>query len=429
MVHRLTATDAAARIRARELSAETLVRACLDRIAAREETVGAWTYLDADAALEAARRSDRVAPAGPLHGVPIAVKDIIDTHDMPTGLGFAPYAARRPVWDAACVAACRQAGAIVLGKTVTTEFAYFKAGKTRHPHDPQATPGGSSSGSAAAVADFMAPLAFGSQTAASLIRPAAFCGVAGYKASHGEFALSGIRPFAESFDSLGVLARSVQDLALMRRVLQGGDAPAATGDGPTNAPRLAFYRSEQWPALEPAARVALEDVVARLAAQGACCDEIDPPPSFLPVVEAHRTVMAYEAARNYRHERRCHEHELSEAFHQLCDVGERLSRDDYLAARHGMAIAKQEFDRLFAGYDAWVAPSALGEAPPAVSGTGDPIMSRLWTALHAPCVALLIGRGARTLPLGMQLVAPQGHDARLLDVAIWVEDRTRLSSN
>jgi Asp-tRNA(Asn)/Glu-tRNA(Gln) amidotransferase A subunit family amidase len=147
------------------------------------------------------------------------------------------------------------------------------------------------------------------------------------------------------------------------------------------------------------------------------------------VIEAHRTVMAYEAARNYRHERRCHENELSEAFRQLCDAGERLSRDDYLAARRGMAIAKQEFDRLFVGYDAWVAPSALGEAPPAASGTGDPIMSRLWTALHAPCIALPLGRGPRDLPLGLQLVAPQGHDARLLDVAIWVEDRTRLSSN
>ena len=219
MIHELTASDAAARIRSGKLTSVSLVSACLARIEAREREVGAWQFIDPDLALEQARTADRNPSRGALHGVPIGVKDIIDTVDMPTTLGSAIYAGRRPQWDAACVAAVRAAGAIVLGKTVTTEFAYFQPGKTRNPHDLRHTPGGSSSGSAAAVADFMVPIAFGSQTAASVIRPAAFCGVFGYKASFGELSLSGIRPFAESLDTLGIFARSVADIALVRSVL------------------------------------------------------------------------------------------------------------------------------------------------------------------------------------------------------------------
>ena len=196
----LSATEAAARIRAGTLTCESLMRSCLARIELRETQVGAWQFLDADRALERARAADRQAPQGPLHGIPIGVKDIMDTVDMPTGLGSPIYARRQPDWDAACVAALRAAGAIVLGKTVSTEFAYFQPGKTRNPRNLLHTPGGSSSGSAAAVADGMLPLALGSQTAASVTRPAAFCGVYGYKGSHGEFSLSGIRPFAESLD-------------------------------------------------------------------------------------------------------------------------------------------------------------------------------------------------------------------------------------
>ncbi len=419
----LGAAEAARRIRAGTLSSEALVRACLDRIAVREHEVGAWTWLDAERALEAARAADCTSPTGLLHGVPIGVKDIIDTHDMPTGLGFAPYARRQPTWDAACVAACRRAGAIVLGKTVTTEFAYFAAGKTRNPHQLDATPGGSSSGSAAAVADGMVPLAFGSQTAGSLVRPAAFCGVAGYKASHGEFSLSGIRPFAESLDSLGVLARSVEDLRLVRDVLlmrTPEPAPASPASGP---PRIGLVRTPDWDQLEPAARAAVEAMASQLSRAGAVVDNITLPPSFAPLEEAQRTVMAYEACRAYVFECDHHRADLSSAFFALCEQGQRVRTADYQSCLAQIAQARADFARAFEGYGAWLGPAALGEAPLATTGTGDPKLCRAWTALHAPAVALPAATGPRGLPLGVQLLAPKGHDDALLLAADWISAR------
>lgn len=420
----LSAADAAVRIRAREITSESVVRACLDRIAAREHAVGAWSYLDPERALDAAREADRTPPRGPLHGVPIGVKDIIDTFDMPTTLGFAPYASRRPVWDAACVAACRRAGAIVLGKTVTTEFAYFSPGKTRNPHALSATPGGSSSGSAAAVADGMVPVAFGSQTAASVIRPAAFCGIVGYKASHGEFSLSGIRPFAESHDSLGILARTVADVSLVRRVLlQDPPDDAANAEVENSPPRLALCRTPHWDRLDAVARTNVEAVTTALADAGAQIDAIELTDAFATIADDHRAVMAYEAARNYAFECDQRTNELSVAFRALCDEGRRLSRTAYRGAQQRIAAAGGELVDLFGRFDAWIAPSALGEAPPFEAGTGDPLMSRIWTALHLPCLALPGGIGARGLPLGIQLVALAGMDDHLLAVGHWCAPR------
>jgi Asp-tRNA(Asn)/Glu-tRNA(Gln) amidotransferase A subunit family amidase len=297
LIGALSASRAAAQIRAGTLSCEELMLSCLARIAQREPQVGAWQFLDATRALERARAADKLAPQGPLHGIPVGIKDIIDTVDMPTTLGSQIYAKRQPQWDAACVAALRAAGAIVLGKTVSTEFAYFQPGKTRHPHDLLHTPGGSSSGSAAAVADFMVPVALGSQTAASVTRPAAFCGVYGYKASHGEFSLSGIRPFAESLDSLGVLARSVDDIVLMRSVLLGGipidHRPLAA------PPRLAVCRTAQWSQAEPQAQNALETVVQACRKAGSVVSELELPAQFAGLIDAQKKIMAYEAAHNY----------------------------------------------------------------------------------------------------------------------------------
>lgn len=412
---------AARRIRAGTLSSEALVRSCLERIDEREAVVGAWSWMDAERALAAAREADRKPLAGPLHGVPIAVKDIIDTFDMPTGLGFGPYAARQPSWDAACVAACRRAGAIVLGKTVTTEFAYFAPGKTRNPNDLEATPGGSSSGSAAAVADGMVPLAFGSQTAGSLVRPAAFCGIYGYKGSHGEFSLSGIRPLSESLDSLGVLARCIEDLQLLRDVLLDRRAaePAAA---PAHPLRLGLYRGAHWDALEPAARAAVETAVERLRAAGARVDVLDPPASLAPIEEAQRTVMAVEAAQAYVFECSRYPEQLSPQFRALCEQGRAIPRARYREALGRIAIAQADFARAFAGFDAWIAAATLGEAPPAIQGTGDPVLCRPWTALQAPAVALPAGRGPRGLPLGVQLLAPQGSDDALLAAAAAVDE-------
>jgi Asp-tRNA(Asn)/Glu-tRNA(Gln) amidotransferase A subunit family amidase len=415
----LGAAEAARRIRAGTLSSEALVRSCLERIAAREPAVGAWTWIDPRQALDAAREADRKEPAGPLHGVPIGVKDIIDTVDMPTGLGFAPYAHRRPSWDAACIAACRRAGAIVLGKTVTTEFAYFAPGKTRHPVDLDATPGGSSSGSAAAVADGMVPLAFGSQTAGSLVRPAAFCGVYGYKGSHGEFSLTGIRPLAESLDSLGMLARCIEDLRLLRDVLLDRPVPEAA-DNAARVPRLGLYKTPHWEAVQPAARAAVEAAVERLSQAGARVETLDPPASIEQMEDAQRTVMAYEAAHGYVFECTRYARELSPQFRALCDQGRAIPRGRYLEALGHIAIAQADFGRAFAGFDAWIAAAALGEAPRAREGTGDPVLSRPWTALQSPAVAIPAGLGPRGLPLGVQLLAPKGSDDVLLATAAWV---------
>src|SRR5437016_9921450 len=246
----LSARDAAREIAAGRLTATTLVAACLERIAAREPVVGAWHHLDPDATLAAARRCDASPPSGPLHGVPIAVKDLIDTVDMPTGYGSPIYQENRPAADAACVALARAAGAVVLGKTVTTEFACFTAGKTANPHNPAHTPGGSSSGSAAAVADGMVPLAFGTQTAGSIIRPAAYCGVVGFKPSFGTIARAGVKPLADSLDTIGTMARNVTDAAFFAGIL-GGRPGLREVTMPDAPPRFGLYRTPMGEDAEP----------------------------------------------------------------------------------------------------------------------------------------------------------------------------------
>src|SRR6059058_4948125 len=263
----LSARAAAQEIAAGRLKAEALTTACLHRIAAREPVVGAWHHLDPEAALAVARHCDASPPSGPLHGIAIAVKDLIDTVDMPTGYGSAIYEGHRPAADAACVALARAAGAIVLGKTVTTEFACFAAGKTANPHDPAHTPGGSSSGSAAAVADFMVPLAIGTQTGGSVIRPAAYCGVVGFKASYSLFPPAGMHPNTESLDTVGIMARSVEDIALFRAALMAipYDPPAM----PERSPRLALCRTPHWDRALPDGKAVLEEAAVRLRAAGA----------------------------------------------------------------------------------------------------------------------------------------------------------------
>src|SRR5579885_2458435 len=253
---RLSARDAARRIAAGTLTAEALMRACLERIQSREATVGAWAHIDPDHALAEARARDQSAQRGPLHGVPIGVKDIMDTADLPTGYGSRAYHGHRPGSDAACVALARAAGAVILGKTVTTEFAAMSPGKTRNPHDPAHTPGGSSSGSAAGVADFMMPLAFGTQTAGSIVRPASFCGVVGYKPSFGLVATAGVKPLAPSLDTIGGFARSVADVALFIAALT--DRRDLVPSAPAARPRIGIYHTEPWDHAQPATAAALE---------------------------------------------------------------------------------------------------------------------------------------------------------------------------
>ena len=419
MIHELTASDAAARIRAGGLTSEALVSACLARIDARESEVGAWQYLDREQAIDQARAADRTQPRGPLHGVPIGVKDIIDTVDMPTTLGSPLYDGRRPQWDAACVAAARAAGAIVLGKTVTTEFAYFQPGKTRNPHGVQHTPGGSSSGSAAAVADFMVTIAFGSQTAASVIRPAAYCGVFGYKASFGELSLSGIRPFAESLDTLGLLARSVADIALLRSVLLG--TPDCAELTPLSAPpKIGVCRTAQWALADPCTRIAVEASAESCRRAGALVSDVELPAHFAALIDAQKVIMAYEAAHNYIFETTHFAHLLSEPLRVLVDAGRRTSRGSYRDAKRAVALASAELVSIVADHDALITPATIGEAPLAETGTGDPVMSRMWTALHVPSLAVPMTKGPRGLPVGVQLIGASGADELLLQLGQWL---------
>ncbi|MGH7112935.1 MAG: amidase, partial [Stellaceae bacterium] len=324
----LSAREAARQIAEGKLTAEALVGAYLDRIAERESVVGAWEYLDRARALTEARQRDREPPRGPLHGVPIAVKDLIDTADMPTAYGSPIYRGHQPAADAACVALARAAGAVVLGKTVTTEFATFTPGKTANPRNPAHTPGGSSSGSAAAVADGMAPLALGTQTAGSVIRPAAFCGVVGYKPSFGLISRAGVKPLADSLDTVGVLARTIDDAAFLAGVLT--ERPASRHLAlPPHAPRFGLYRTPVWNEAEPETAAALDAARAALERAGARVEEIAIAPEHHGLSEAQDKIMGFETVRALADERLRHGAELSPRLAQLLDAGMAVGADEY----------------------------------------------------------------------------------------------------
>jgi Asp-tRNA(Asn)/Glu-tRNA(Gln) amidotransferase A subunit family amidase len=415
---RLTARDAATRIAAGTLTAQALVEACLERIAAREPSVGAWAHLVADQALAEARARDQSAQRGPLHGVPIGVKDIMDTADMPTGYGSRAYRGFRPGADAACVALARAAGAVILGKTVTTEFAALSPGKTRNPHHPAHTPGGSSSGSAAGVADFMMPLAFGTQTAGSIIRPASFCGVVGMKPSFGLIAVAGTKPLAPSLDTVGGFARNVGDMGWFIAALTG--RPGLVPSEPATKPRLAIYRPSPWEQARPETLAALDAARERLSRAGAAIAERPAFAAFERLVPAQQAIMSHEAAHNLAWERLNRVNEIMPRTASLLAEGMAVTAAAYDEARRTAAAARAQLGAFFGEFDAMLVPAAPGEAPP-VATTGDPIFNRPWTLLHLPCITLPSHRSANGLPVGVQLVGRAGDDARLLAIALFAE--------
>jgi Asp-tRNA(Asn)/Glu-tRNA(Gln) amidotransferase A subunit family amidase len=416
----LSAHQAAREIAAGQLRAEALMTACLERIAAREPEIGAWQYLDPEAALEAARRCDASAPSGPLHGIPIAVKDLIDTADMPTGYGSAIYARHRPGADAACVALARAAGAIVMGKTVTTEFACFTPGKTANPRNPAHTPGGSSSGSAAAVADRMAPLAFGTQTAGSVIRPAAFCGVVGYKPSFGTIPRAGVKMLCDSLDTVGTMARNVADAAFFAGVVAG--RPELRNIAPPEAPpRFGLYRTPMWDEAEPEAAAALDHARAALERAGARVEEIAVPQEHRRLTEAQQSIMGFELVRGLAYERLQHSAELSPPLAQLLDAGLAVGAPEYDAAIAETAMSRARLDGFFGSCDAMLTPAAPGEAPRGLGHTGNPVFNRMWTLLGVPCVTMPAVWSESGLPTGIQLVGRIGDDARLMAAALFAE--------
>ena len=408
--HSLTAAHAARLIAEGKLTSEALVNACLCRIAEREPTVHAWAFLDAELALEQARQRDRETPRGPLHGVPIGVKDIINTADMPTEYGSPIYRGHRPARDADCVARVRSTGAVILGKTVTTEFAWVHPGPTRNPHNPDHTPGGSSSGSAAGVADGMMPLAFGTQTGGSVIRPSSFCGIVGFKPSYDRYGTAGVKPFAPSLDTVGLHARTVEDIALFDAALTGEDGKLEA----KRPARIALCRTPFWSSAEPASRKAVEDAAAALGVN----DEFELPERFTGLFDANLLLMRAEGADSFAAEYRDHRDQISPAALAGIEQGRAISREDLEAGRELQRACIAEFDRLIEGFDALLTPSAPGEAPAGLASTGNALFNRLWTTIHVPCVTLPSARGERGLPVGVQLVGRRGGDRDLLAVAM-----------
>jgi Asp-tRNA(Asn)/Glu-tRNA(Gln) amidotransferase A subunit family amidase len=410
-----------AAIGAGERSAVEVVSSCLERIAEVEDELQAWAHLDPDLALARAAELDRL-PAGrrgPLHGVPVGVKDILDTEDQPTSYGSPIHEGARPARDATAVARLRAAGAVIVGKTVTTEFALFHPGPTRNPHDPSRTPGGSSSGSAAAVAAGCVPVAVGTQTAGSVVRPAAFCGVVGAKPTFAAVPTDGVRPCSHTLDTVGTFGRTVDDAALALGVMAGDVdrfRPVAVGD----RVRLGFVRTPQWELLGPAVQATVEAGVERLA-RDADVVELELPAPFAGLVDAQQTIMGVEAARLLADERRDHPDQLSEQLRAYLDEGASLAPgyDDALTLH---ARCRDRLGEVFAGLDAAIAPAVLDEAPPRAS-TGDPVLCRMWTLLGTPTVAVPGLTGRNGLPLGVQVVAAAGRDAAALGVAAWAAPR------
>jgi Asp-tRNA(Asn)/Glu-tRNA(Gln) amidotransferase A subunit family amidase len=433
----IPAIDVVQALRDGHFSSEQLVQACLQRVDEVDATVQAWAFLDRQHALAQARDCDlrrrRGEPLGPLHGLPIGIKDIIDTGDMPTEDGTVLHAGRIPDVDSAVVAQLRAAGAVILGKTVTTEFAYFTPGKTRNPHDPDRTPGGSSSGSAAAVAAGMVPLAVGTQTNGSVIRPAAFCGVWGFKPSHGMIARRGIQPLSRTLDQVGAFGRSLQDAALLAQHLVGfdGEDPdsrpravppfvAAAGTPPPLPPSIAVVRTPMWEQADSDMREAFDELVDLLGERGT---RLELPGSALEGIDWHRTVMEAEMAFNLEQEYLRAKDRLSDALRALIERGRAVTAVDHQRAIARIKHVNENFDELFDGHDAILTLSATGSAPRGLASTGNPIFCTLWTYCGMPAVNLPLLQDAAGLPLGVQLVGPRGGDARLLRTACWLADR------
>ncbi|MPZ42508.1 MAG: amidase [Betaproteobacteria bacterium] len=420
--NRLSATEALARMRAGTLSAEALMAACLDRIRAREPEVRAWVHLEAAAtALERARAFDPASMRGALAAIPLGVKDVIDSGDMPTQYNSPFYAAFRPRVDAACVAMARREGAIVVGKTVTTEFASRVPGPTCNPHNPEHTPGGSSSGSAAAVADCMVPIAFGTQTGGSVIRPAAYCGVVGYKPTFGSINCAGMKHLSESLDTIGVLARSVEDCALTVHATSGRLLPDfAAAD---HAPRIGLCRTSRWDKASHATHAILERAAQTLSQRGAAVREVALASDFDRLYEEQQTMSNFEMARGLAAEWRAHPALLSEHMRRQIELHIDMPRSRYTEAAQHAVQCRSQFARLLAesAVDVLLTPSAPDEAPKGLASTGDSLFNRNWTLLGAPCVTLPAGTGPNGLPIGVQLVGGRDDDERVLLSAYWAQ--------
>ena len=419
-LHSLSACEAAVRLAQRSLRAEDLVRACLELIDAREPEVQAWQHLASESAIARAKQLDAGAHQGALHGLPIGVKDLLATADMPTGFGSAIYQHHTPAADAACVAVARQQGAVVMGKTVTTEFATFQPNQTRNPLNLAHTPGGSSSGSAAAVADHMVPLALGTQTAGSLIRPASYCGIVAYKPSMGVISRAGAKPLSDTLDVVGTLARDVPDAAFFAAALSGRPALRVkpVHEQISRRLRVGVCRTYEWDQAEAESQNALLHAthVLQNANDVEVCD-ITLPVEFQQLVQAQTQVQLFEQAHNLAHEHIVHFAQLSPRLQGILNSGKAITHAQYDAALQHIARCRSLLTDVLADVDVLLTLSAQGSAPHGLDNTGDPLFCRIWTALHTPSVNVPAAKAANGLPIGLQVVGLPMHDALVLSAA------------
>ena len=409
-LHRLSLVEAAKGIASGTFTSLELVTACLKRIHAREEQVGAWAWLDPDQALAQARACDRRPATTPMYGIPVGVKDIIDTADMPTCYGSQIYNGHYPDEDAECIRLLRQAGAVIMGKTVTTEFAFYAPGKTANPHNPGHTPGGSSSGSAAAVADFHVPVALGTQTSGSIIRPASFNGVFGCKPTYNSYSLDGIHPLAPDLDTLGAFSRSAGDLAVLHDVL--ADRQTSRIPSAILPATVALVRTPAWDDADAQVRESILEFAGRL--KQADIDVIEPDEDLLHgLMEVQQAYLARGAATSLGHITDRHPNQVRPQTRDLVGEGRRV--DESFNARLQDALARGErfLSGIFSRADLVITPSAAGEAPAGLHNTGDPMFNRIWTFLQTPCMNLPLTRAAGGLPIGVQLVCNREEDERL----------------
>ena len=426
--------QAAEVIRDGKISSEDLVSACLDQIAAVEERVGAWAHLDPEHALRQAqdvglaRREGK--GVGPLQGIPVGVKDIFETKDMPTEDGTVLHAGRQPAEDATAVALLREAGAIIMGKTVTAELAVYAPGKTTNPHDPARTPGGSGSGSAAAVSAHMVPLAIGTQTNGSVLRPASYCGVCGYKPTHGLISRHLVLQQSRPLDQVGVFGRTIEDVALITEQLMAFDEhdpdtrPRARpklietmAQEPPVPPELAFVKTPVWDHADKDTQAAFADLVEHL---GENIAELALPAMFNDAISWHRTIMEADLARSFKREYENGKDKLSAILCEMIERGQRCLAVDYNDAVGQVSVLNGILGQIFEKYDAIVTPATTGEAPIGLESTGSPIFCTIWTLCGTPAITLPLLQGASGMPIGVQLVGPKGDDARLLRTARWL---------
>lgn len=417
-LNELSLSEAAGMIATRRISSETLVRACLDRIAQREDDVQAWAALDADHAVAQARDRDSAPARGRLHGVPVGIKDVIDTADFPTQMGSPIYAGYRGRADASCVAMLRAAGAVILGKTITCEFAGVAPGATRNPLNRERTPGGSSSGSGAAVADFMVPLALGTQTGGSVLRPASFCGIIGFKPTYGTINRMGLKFAAESLDTIGLMARRLEDVALSLEVLTQRALPLSLAA--IEPPRIALCQTDLWDKAQPETRFALEYAATFAANAGAKIEELTLPSAFARLSEARETINNAERARSLAWEWASHRQQISPQMTRTIEHGKKISGERYHAALSLAEQCRLELDRILNGFDILLAPCVNGEAPTGLAYAGDPSFQSLWTLLHVPSMSVPAVRGPHGMPVGIQVIARRYADHHLLNCVLWL---------